>query len=414
MVVRLENSGYEISLDRPFGSGGMGTTYLHQTNDGMVAKEMHDEFPEEKVRYLIARPLVPSRGGYAFAWPTDIGIEVATGKAKMYFMPKAENAIDLPAVMAAADWLPKKFTYRVMHNKVRALRDLERAGYQRGDMPNAMVGPDGFVTEIDLDSLQISHADVQYLCGVGKPDWLAPELISPLMAGELGDIPTTSEHDAWSVPVSLWMLLRGDHPYDCRYTGPGKRPTRIERTERGYWAYSTDHPDFQPRRGTPPLADLDPDLVFLFRKTFDTGHSKATARPNLSDWEAVLSRLDTAGDVTLSDEQWHCVAVGDRPKQRLHRKLRRAPIKQQVLVAASLAVIGSGGIYWNQQQLTHDVAPVVPPAAFSRPASQLSTHDRYESPTSHRSVPPIKLHTLKNPGQSEPPALWSQLKENLQ
>ncbi len=430
MVVKLENSGYTITLAQPAGSGGMGETYLHATNDGMLAKVMFDEFPEAKVRYLMARPLVPSGNGHAFAWPVDIGTDVDTGEAKLYLMPKAKNAVDLPAVIGAADWLPESFKYRVMHNQVRALQDLNQANYFRGDMPNSMVNADGFVTEIDLDSLQVSHRDMQYLCGVGKPDWLAPELIDPLMAGELGDIPTTAEHDAWSIAVSLWMLLRADHPFDCRYTGAGKRPTRLERTKRGYWAYSARHPDFQPRRGTPPLAQLAPEIAYLFRQTFETGHGTPAARPNLTAWEAALLRLDGDEEVTLSDYQWRCVEIGEQPHRFVRRTQKKSIVHYSVVAAASLAVLGGAGLMWNRIQpnsilnrvpepeITLSSPPVQPNAKKTKitantPVAEPEIAGREQVPEIAIVAPPIDLHSVKRTGQGEIPVLWKHVKEHL-
>lgn len=413
MIVRLENSGYEISPSHPIGSGGMGTNYLHETNDGMVGKQMFDDFPEAKIRYLISRPLVPSQSGYSFAWPVDIGVDTSTGEAVMYFMPKAEDALDFTSLLAAADWLPTKFKYRVLLNMVRALRDLEQAEYHRGDMPNNMVRIDGWVTEIDLDSLQVSHPGNEFLCGVAKPDWLAPELVEPFLANELSKISTTVAHDAWSIAVSIWILLRGDHPFDCRYTGAGTRPKRLERIERGCWAYSTAHPDFQPRRGAPPLADLDSELAFLFRQTFETGHGKPSARPAVAAWEAALARLDESGDIALDREQWRCVEIGSRPG--LCRRLAKPNAKKQSLMAASIALV-SGAIFFASQEPGHTVLPLTQQSEITTSLSgPLDNSSQEELLTARplRNIDPIQLDKLPRRKATQTPALWSHVQEQL-
>lgn len=413
MRVRLENSGYEITLSHPIGSGGMGTAYLHETNDGMIGKEMFDEFPEAKIRHLISRPLVPSHSGYSFAWPVDIGIDTSTGEAVMYFMPKAEDALDFTSLLAAADWLPKRFKYRVLLNTVRALGDLEQARYHRGDMPNSMVRRDAWVTEIDLDSLQVSHPGNEFLCGVAKLDWLAPELVAPFFANELSKIPTTAAHDAWSIAVSIWMLLRGDHPFDCRYMGAGARPKRPERIERGYWAYSTAHPDFQPRRGSPPLAAMHSKLAFLFRQTFETGHSKPSARPALAAWEAALARLDNPGDVALDREQWRCVEFGSRPG--LCRRLAKPNAKKQGLAAASIALV-SGSIFFASQNPGQTLVPPARESEITTSLSQPIDHLSQEKllPTRPlKNIEPIQLDQLPRRKATEIPTLWSHVQEQL-
>lgn len=438
--VRLEKSGYSITLGQPVANaaGGMGQNYLHETNDGMFLKEMFGEFPEKKVRYLLENPVIPSRNGHNFAMPLDIGIDEDSGEAKYYLMKKVENAVDLVDIMSAADWLPLAYKIRVSLNKVRGLIDLERAGYLPGDMPNAMVGPGAVTTEIDTDSWQISRPDVKFICGVGKKDWLSPELLVRWREGRLADISTTPTHIAWSLPISLWMILRGDHPFECHYVGQGRKPRRSYRIEHGCWGFANGQPDFRPRRGTEPLETLDPELRFLFRKTFEFGHRIVDERPKLGDWESVLTRLDTVGDVTLSHSEWDCVRSGRIPPRRIKRPRRKPPRKRHLValtVATSLGVTAyTAGSYGPASQVFSMLPSLTAPGkelsqkAFPdlaktsehtqtpRHQSAANPGERFiESPPQLASRPPaIALHLLRASDPGTLPSLWKEIQKGIE
>ncbi|QEG36220.1 hypothetical protein [Bythopirellula goksoeyrii] len=438
--VRLEKSGYSINLGPPVtnAAGGMGRNFLHETNGGMFLKEMFDEFPEAKIRYLLQNTIVPSRDSHNYAWPLDIGIDEATGEPKFYLMKKVDNSVDLGDVMTAADWLNPDFKTRVALNEVRGLIDLERAGYFPGDMPNAMVDPEGKTTEIDIDSWQITRPGVEFLCGVGKPDWLAPELLAPWREQRLDEIATTSLHISWSLAVSLWMILRGDHPFECRFVGAGIKPGRQDRIEQGYWAFSSQHSDFKPRRGTQPLNTLDPELSFLFRKTFEVGHSKHDERPKLADWENALSRLDSGGDVTLSDLEWECVKTGSIPSHPIKRPARKGAQKpnrkRKVVAVAAVSALGVAAYAAGSYGLSSNLLSMLPfPSSVNQysheavtnpremstqrdalPSQKLTQSDALLIKSNSRAVPAppaISLHKLKKSKPGEIPSLWQAIQK---
>jgi len=338
--VLLKNSGYKVLLKLPVGAGGVGEARLHGTNQTVLGKVFFEELPFQKLEYLIAHPVVPSRSGYRFAWPIDIGLHPVSNEPVCFFMTRAEDAVDFEAICKAGHWLPLKFLYRVAHHHACSLFDLEQANIHRGDMPNSMVHQDGSITEIDLDSVQITRPDANFTCGWVKHSTIPPELIR-FFANDRKDFITTSEHDRWSFAVMLWMLLNGgEHPFACRWLGAGGRPPLLERIERGLWPHSSLHPEVAPRRGSKSLSDFDPELAYLFRRTFDSGHASPQQRPLVGEWIAVLSRLDSAGDVTLSLKDWECVKQGTvgQPAAPPAKPLSR---ETGLVVAASVCLLAA-------------------------------------------------------------------------
>jgi|GEM_PF-7088314 len=295
MQLLLEKSGSQVCLGPEIGCGGQGTLRQLDT-DHFVAKT--GNIDEAKLRYLAAHPVIPSANGYSFAWPYDVLVDPGTQQLAGYVMPRVQDGTDVIGLYSAS-WLPDSFRTRVSLNHIRAMMDLELAGFRVGDLPNSIVhNRQGEITLIDIDSLQVSRSDAQFNCGCVKLDTIPPELIELFRAANGDDYETTREHDAWSVAVVIWQIyFAGEHPFDFRWVGTGPRLKRTEVVELGWWPHSRAYPDVEPRRGIRPFVKLDLELQSLFRRTFDDGHSQRnpTMRPQLREWEAVLSRMKDQG-----------------------------------------------------------------------------------------------------------------------
>lgn len=359
MKLQLEFSRDVITTADSVGAGGFGEARLHGSNAAFVVKtaiRKDQPLPYDKLCYMISHPLVPSDRGHRYCWPLDICVDPATGERCGYVMEKAEGAVDFERALAAGP--PDRYRLRVAHNLCRSLVDLHRVKIFRSDWPNFMVLIDATVVEIDLDSVQIARPDGQFRSGCVKLSTIPPRLITLQRTGG-GEFDTTEEDDLWSLAVVLWMWLRdGESPFACRWTGPGRRPSDLQRIEQGLWPHSGKHPEVEPRRGATPFASLDRELQFLFTKAFEDGHARPEWRPTAADWAAAFARLDRRGDVTLSHDEWRAVQTG-RPARR-RPPLRVTPPRRSRVAAGALAVgVLAGGYALHlpgQQTTQQDVA----------------------------------------------------------
>lgn len=315
MDVHLENANLTVALDAPLGLGGAdGVLYRIPTMRGFGFKLSNGivaATDEKRLRYLASHPLVSSSNGHRFIGPVDIGLKPNTKDVVGYLMSFESDAIDLINIIQSNTWIPESFLVRVARNHVAALMDLHRMGYRRGDLPNSMVRRDGSVCEIDLD--KIANEALGVNSGQAKTDHAAPELLGE----DIRNIPTEVEHDVFAIAVVIWQLLRRrktEHPFATHYVGPLRQvPKRWKRVKEGKWPWSASDSDYEPPKGAPPLSTLDPALESLFWQCFDKGCLDPAARPSLQQIHSVLSRLDTAGSVHLSDIDWQCVKDGTVP-----------------------------------------------------------------------------------------------------
>ncbi|MCA9262351.1 MAG: hypothetical protein KDA60_00820 [Planctomycetales bacterium] len=294
MGLLLESSKRVVNTAAHVGAAGtQGKGLRIASNEQWMVKKFHDPAEaaklEDKIRYLISRPLIPSFASHQYAWPVDLVIDTDTRSVVGYAMPVQENGVELANILQANFWLPAQFLARAAISFVRSLMDLHNAGYCRGDMPNAVVLPDASITEVDIDSLQVAHAGRTFRCGYAKPGYCPAELIGE----DLSQIDMTVAHDLFGIAVIIWQLVRRnglEHPFAAQYIGPPCPPDRRDdRIKQGIWAWSGDHADYAPPRNSPPLSTLPRGLRDCFIATFRDGHHAPSARTSLGTWLRELS-----------------------------------------------------------------------------------------------------------------------------
>ena len=89
------------------------------------------------------------------------------------------------------------------------------------------------------------------------------------------------------LPVIIWHLLFGYHPFSGQWFGSGNQPNIDELIELGYWMYGSTS-KLRPRQHSMPLNIIHPELQKLFYKCFNDGHNKPYVRPSAADWQTAL------------------------------------------------------------------------------------------------------------------------------
>ncbi|OWK36107.1 hypothetical protein [Fimbriiglobus ruber] len=189
---------------------------------------------------------------------------------------------------------------RAARNLAAAFDAVHSAGCLIGDvqMRNAHVSPQAIVRLVDCDSFQVRAGGKQYLCEVGLPHYIPPELQGRPLRG----LVRAENHDRFGLAVLIFQLLFvGRHPYAGVYSGAGDPPFEQLIAEfrfahgpaAGSWGMA-------PPPHTPALADVPPEIGTLFRRAFERG-SEADARPRAAEWVPALQRLEQSAVECAAD-----------------------------------------------------------------------------------------------------------------
>jgi DNA-binding helix-hairpin-helix protein with protein kinase domain len=146
------------------------------------------------------------------------------------------------------------------------------------------VGRQGIVCAVDCDSYQFkSKTGIQFHCGVGVPEFTAPQLLTATSSVVADRFST-----AWSLMVLVHQLIRdGEHPFNSRNT----QPPLVDRIIQGLWPDSGKFVNYPPPQGVRPLADYPPEFQLLCHRTFGDGHANPSARPSLNEIVNTLGKL---------------------------------------------------------------------------------------------------------------------------
>lgn len=156
---------------------------------------------------------------------------------------------------------------------------------------NILVSDTTRVTLVDCDSMQFRGPDGHwFLCGVGRPEFTAPELAAVNLRTE----PRGTQSDLFALAVHIYLLLMGgNHPFMRGvWAGPGEQPSALELAGSGYWA---DGPGSLLRRHplTPPVSFLPAAVRSLFVRAFTDGARDPSRRPPAEQWRRALLDIKT-------------------------------------------------------------------------------------------------------------------------
>jgi len=239
----------------------------------------------------------------SLAWPVAALYEkkVFVG----YVMPRVEDSIELTELMTPKSphlihghkW--KKFDISnpssmetrlgVCYNISRAVQLLHKNGmYTLVDMKpdNIMINDKGFITLIDLDSIQITDKNdkILFYADVATEDYAPPEFSAKKVIPRSSKI--DNSWDIFSLAVMCYKILFAIHPYQASHQ---QFSTISELIAKGYFVHGHKKNELYKIPYPHKRFDrLPKNLKVLFFRTFEKGHSHPENRPEISEWVDVL------------------------------------------------------------------------------------------------------------------------------
>lgn len=305
MQARLGRFGRMVTLVPLNIGGGEGNLFTIAEDPTLIVKLFHAQVladsasrKEKKIESMkglqprLARGL---RKSVALAWPLETIIS-SSGQFLGYAMPLVKGVSlfrvyhppTRPASVGASQILS------IARHLCLGLKELHADGIVVGDIngENILVGPDGAPIWIDTDSMQITVGGETFFCLVGRPEFLAPQLLDAPPASTV----RTPADDLYAIAVLLFHLFtEGDHPFRAHWKGIGAKPSLVERIRAGHWPHdSQNQGQLAPPAGS--HYDLLPaDLKVLFHKTFVDGIRTPLLRPSLDEWVAAIETIVSSG-----------------------------------------------------------------------------------------------------------------------
>lgn len=301
-------SGKNYILDRQIASGGEGSVWSVNGDDKVVAKIYHQEKLasdpelENKITYMYNNPPDDSILSQ-IAWPMDLLSE--NGKFAGFIMPKLDTDTNLKKIYPYPPNPSMPITTR--HKLIIALNicivisEVHKAGYIFGDFNPMNIGvnlKNGHVAFFDADSYHFTDPQTNhtYRCGVGADGYIAPELIEHIHntgSDFLGaPLPTfTKETDYFALAIHIFkLLMNGFTPFngikECESVSQSSPATGNKAIERDNYCFKAGN---KPQSlATPELSSLNPDIQYLFKKTFEGGVKDPKNRATADEWKKAL------------------------------------------------------------------------------------------------------------------------------
>lgn len=336
-------AGQSITIGRvPLASGGEGEVFDIIGQQGKVAKiyfpknRTKDRF--QKLSYMVQN--LPLRGAdqrfqRSVIWPEEILMD-SKGNFIGYTMPKVSSGTELgyftvfmrhPKVKSTSwDKLsfhngPEFFFRRmvVCYNLCKAIELIHsKKEYQLCDLKpsNILIDTTGFVSVIDLDSIQISSATAKFLSGLYTPEYTSPEFIKKQSPNR------SVEYDHFSLAIILYQLLIGVHPFqgilkrdseavltDCIKEGAfanGNRSGLLSHIPKAHQVFNY----------------LPKEVQMAFIQTFDDGHKQPLRRLNASEWSKIFKTVIVRNQPQIKQNQSQFQKVNSQQKQAPVKKVK--------------------------------------------------------------------------------------------
>lgn len=294
----------------PFAGGGEGDVYDVVGAPGFVAKiykpDKRTTERERKLSVMVSnKPSVMEQ----YAWPLDVLYE--NGQFIGYIMPKINGKEKLRNIYVYDKRKGKLWSLfiAIAKNLSAAVHNVHEIHQVVGDLnpENILVNPnDGMVTLVDTDSYHISDSSRTYRCGVGMPEFVAPELQGIHFPS--APLPTfTPESDRFALAVLIFaLLMNGAHPFSCKViSGSSSKFQPIDNMQNGKCAFFPDSrsSNMDIPRYAPDLSSLPDNIQKLFRRAFVAGHSTPSLRPSAEEWYNALEQLEDNLKTCLKDTQ---------------------------------------------------------------------------------------------------------------
>ncbi|MDF9800552.1 cell division protein FtsB [Catalinimonas alkaloidigena] len=310
---RLKNQDVVRVEKTPFNSGGEGKVYkvvktpqfTHHCVKIYDHKYRTSE-REHKLQYMVHNPPSSLEGEhYMVCWPVDVLYDKEEFIG--FVMPMAfENSIQLYEICTLS--LRKKLTQewhkfdrgnnsnniirlKLCVNIALAIHNVHSIQhYVLVDMKpqNILASPDGKVSIIDLDSIQIYKGNqVIYRSSVATPEYVPPESHSLSPSNDF--IPVS--WDRFSIAVIFYEILFGIHPYASTASGNyNEFNTVSEKIQSGLFPFGSKSGCITtlPKPHENFTFNISSTLQDLFILAFENGHYEPEIRPTLETWGKVI------------------------------------------------------------------------------------------------------------------------------
>lgn len=308
--------------DRPFASGGAGEVYRATDANGIVhcVKILTNHKPGdyEKLRHMADNPpakLVEPWG--AVCWPLDMVSRSVSGKPVGYVMPMAlSGSVELsnltnirwpgknpPRLAAKLDRTSQtglKKRMLIACNLCAAVSMIHKMGCVFVDLKpqNILVSPEGLVSVVDLDSLQVVSGRELFRGPLGSPEYMPSESYKmDFTHGPKID----SSWDLFSLAVIIYEILLGIHPFTAT---PNPSILGCETIEDAIRFKMYVHGKNRTNLEVVPaphsaIRDIPAELASLFVRAFDS--NSPAQRPTAKAWGmALLAAQGTAPALSKS------------------------------------------------------------------------------------------------------------------
>lgn len=312
MMMRLGAGGLVV-LGDVLARAGEGTIFAVVDRPGLVAKVFHADHPDLVSKRLKLPVMVAAcpegatqaDGFTVLTWPQDVLLDDA-GVVAGYVMARIDtasaveihtlsNPVDRANPLPSAPQWTKHASWahlvNVAANLCLAVETVHHTDAVIGDFQerNILVHDTTRVTLVDCDSMQVHAPDGRFfLCGVGRPEFTAPELAGV----DLKTTPRQRPSDLFALAVHIHLLLMaGNHPFlRGDWAGGGDQPDAMSLARSGEWAGGPGS-RLRTHPLAPPVSFLPPGIARLFVRAFTDGARDPNLRPSAAEWRAALQSV---------------------------------------------------------------------------------------------------------------------------
>jgi DNA-binding helix-hairpin-helix protein with protein kinase domain len=199
---------------------------------------------------------------------------------------------------------------------------------------NILVSSTARVTLVDCDSMQFADsAGRQFLCGVARPEFSAPELA----ATDLRRESRARASDLFALAVHIHLLLMGgNHPFlRGTWAGAEDQPDAMTLAKGGHWAGGPDsmlstHPL------APPPSFLPVPIQHLFVRALSEGARNPPARPTAAEWRRALLSIQVTmcqrgHEIPLGCTDCPWCRIDDQRARRREARVAATPVAAQII-----------------------------------------------------------------------------------
>jgi len=309
MILSSAKLGRLKLASKPFAFGGAGEVYRAEASDGteycvkLLTKPKPDDF--EKLGHMLAHVPANLEAGWGkLCWPIDLVHKQRVAEPAGYVMPLAiEESVQLsnltnlrwpgterPALAVKVDRKSAeglKNRLIVALNISAAVKFIHSLGHVFVDLKpqNILISPEGKVSVVDVDSIQLEVGNRVYWGPLGSPEYMPSESYRM----KYGTGPAIKRSwDCFSLAVIIYEILLGIHPYTgaLKPTAP-PCPEIADLIKADMYVHGANRSQFQvippPHDG---LLKLPNQLATLFSGAF--GATGPETRPSAEAWGKAL------------------------------------------------------------------------------------------------------------------------------